>query len=72
MNPLEHDAAVTAEAMAAEAKASRRADRARQMMHAAEIILLGHDDTESLTVAGWDLARFKTAPGLRTLSGGST
>jgi ABC-type Fe3+/spermidine/putrescine transport system ATPase subunit len=42
----------------------RRADRARQLMCAAEVILLGHDDDEHLTLSG-DLAAYSALPGVR-------
>lgn len=47
-----------------EALLERRADRARELMHAAEVILLGHDDAETITVT-WQPRRFAALPGVR-------
>lgn len=53
---------------AADARAAvleRRADRARELMHAAEVILLGYDDGETGIRLDWTPGAFAGLPGLR-------
>jgi hypothetical protein len=42
----------------------RRADRVRELMHAAEVILLGGDDQEVIRLH-WQPERFRLLPGVR-------
>lgn len=48
-----------------EAVLERRADRVRELAHAAEVILLGHDDSEEGIRLDWQPARFSDSPGVR-------
>lgn len=50
---------------AREALQERRADRARELMHAAEVILLGYDDVEEGIRLDWQPALFDGSPGVR-------
>lgn len=47
-----------------ESALERRADRARALMEAAEVVLLGLDDSETITVT-YDPAAFRGLPGVR-------
>lgn len=47
----------------------RRADRARELMHAAEVVLLGHDDSEEAIRLDWHPMLFARAPGVRRTPG---
>ncbi len=49
---------------AREAVLSRRADRARQLHEAADVVLLGHDDDETITVT-YDPDVFRPLPGVQ-------
>jgi hypothetical protein len=51
---------------AREALQERRADRARELMHAAELILLGHDDDETGIQLDWSPANYRDLPGVRS------
>jgi hypothetical protein len=51
-------------AAAREAVLERRADRARELMHAAEVVLLGGDDQETIRL-DWRPERFRLLPGVR-------
>lgn len=51
---------------AREALQERRADRARELMHAAELILLGHDDGETGIRLDWSPADYRSLPGVRS------
>jgi hypothetical protein len=43
----------------------RRADRARELAHAAEVILLGHDDDEAGIQLDWQPDHYRNLPGVR-------
>ena len=58
----------TSEQLAADARGAvldRRADRARELMHAAEVVLLGHDDGEQIRLQ-WQPGDFRDLPGVRS------
>ena len=50
---------------AREAQQERRADRARELMHAAEVVLLGHDDGERIQLV-WRPGDYRDQPGVRS------
>jgi hypothetical protein len=48
-----------------QALVERRADRARQLMHAAEVVLLGADDDECIRL-DFEPDRYSDLPGVRS------